>query len=91
MFGNMYQTYIKHILVLSLWHKSNANVFEKQEANADPALKPDVYIFLIFQHKWMIFSTMQHCVWVRSKSFDKVITEIQNFSDKVVKEQCLMP
>jgi len=28
--------------------------------NADPALKPDFYIFLlIFQHKWMFLSTMQ--------------------------------
>ena len=32
----------------------------KQEGNADPALKPDFYIFLvIFQHKWMFLSTMQ--------------------------------
>ena len=34
--------------------------FFKQEGNADPALKPDFYIFLlIFQHKWMFLSTMQ--------------------------------
>ena len=33
---------------------------QKQEGNADPALKPDFHIFLlIFQHKWMFLSTMQ--------------------------------
>ena len=31
-----------------------------QEGNADPALNPGFYIFLlIFQHKWMFLSTME--------------------------------
>ena len=35
-------------------------IIKKQEGNADPALKPDFYIFLLFfQHKWMFLCTMQ--------------------------------
>jgi len=52
----------------------------KQEGNADPALKPDFYIFLlIFQHKWMFLSTIHvqtlqfegHTVAYRCKGLTK--------------------
>ena len=55
-------------------------LFSKQEGNADPAF--DIFL-LIFQHKWMFLSTMQSvivCEYVVNLStFEKVITEKQNF------------
>ena len=41
-------------------HEAHSQTKIVQEGNADPALKPDFYIFLLFfHHKWMFLSTMK--------------------------------
>jgi len=71
----------------------------RQEGNADPALKPDSYIFLLlFQHKRMFLSTMQtlpfegHNVTCQCKGFyqSNIVCEYEvnlSTNEKVITEK----
>ena len=59
--ASLSKNFYPHCLVIvSSRNRFECDLHEQPEGNADPALKPDFYIFLlIFQHKWMFLSTMQ--------------------------------
>ena len=59
--ASLSKNFYPHCLVIvNSRNRFKCDLHEQPEGNADPALKPNFYIFLlIFQHKWMFLSTMQ--------------------------------